>query len=74
MTRRRFTIRIDGMTCGGCVRRVSTALRSIEGVEVEAVEVGQATGFIVDDDVVVADLSAALSKLGFSPQPVPEGT
>ena len=56
------------------MRRVSTALRSIEGVEVEAVEVGQATGFIVDDDVVVADLSAALSKLGFSPQPVPEST
>ena len=35
-------IEIGGMSCGHCVLQVRRALESVDGVEVEAVEVGQA--------------------------------
>ena len=34
---------IEGMHCQACVRRVQKALEKVEGVQVEAVEVGSAT-------------------------------
>ena len=33
---------IGGMSCGGCVRRVERALRTLPGIEVESVAVGLA--------------------------------
>jgi copper chaperone CopZ len=38
-----FTLKIDGMHCGSCVRRVSQALASAPGVVVNEVSVGKAT-------------------------------
>jgi len=38
----RVTMNIDGMTCGHCVASVKKALTSLDGVEVEQVELGQA--------------------------------
>ena len=37
-----FTLRIDGMHCGSCVRRVTQALNSAGNVEVEEVRIGAA--------------------------------
>jgi len=37
-----FTLRIDGMHCGSCIRRVSQALASAEGMQVEEVRLGAA--------------------------------
>ena len=37
-----FTLRIDGMHCGSCVRRVTQALNSAGSVEVEEVRIGAA--------------------------------
>ncbi len=37
------TIEIDGMSCHHCVRAIESALHSLEGVSVEAVEIGSAT-------------------------------
>jgi copper chaperone len=39
----RISLRIDGMTCGHCVGAVGRALRELEGVELEGVEIGSAT-------------------------------
>ena len=39
----RMTMSIDGMSCGHCVRAVTNALESVEGVEVEQVDLGTAT-------------------------------
>ncbi|MGI9089671.1 MAG: heavy-metal-associated domain-containing protein [Gemmatimonadaceae bacterium] len=39
----RLTLNISGMTCGHCVGRVTTALKSVDGVKVENVNVGSAT-------------------------------
>ena len=60
-----FAIQIEGMTCSGCVRRVTAALKGIEGVVVDVVEVGKATGHFDADDVVAADLVTAIDAIGF---------
>ena len=39
----RLTMRIEGMSCGHCVRAVDGALKAIDGVGVEQVQIGQAT-------------------------------
>jgi copper chaperone len=38
----RTSLRIDGMSCGHCVQAVKRALAGLDGVEVEAVEIGSA--------------------------------
>lgn len=39
----RVILKIDGMTCGNCVRHVTKALETLEGVKVEQVKIGEAT-------------------------------
>ncbi|MCC7195971.1 MAG: heavy-metal-associated domain-containing protein [Gemmatimonadaceae bacterium] len=38
-----MTMRIEGMSCGHCVKAVSKALGALPGVAVDKVEVGSAT-------------------------------
>ncbi len=38
-----MTLGIGGMSCGHCVGRVTKALESVDGVQVEHVKVGEAT-------------------------------
>jgi copper chaperone CopZ len=60
-----FTLQIDNMHCGACVRRVSQALASVEGVVVNEVRVGAAR-FSADLAPAPVDLAiAALAKAGF---------
>jgi copper chaperone CopZ len=60
-----FKLRIDGMHCGACIRRVSQALASVEGVQVEAVQVGEAR-FTSSLNTAPVDLAiAALAKAGY---------
>ena len=59
------TLRIDGMHCGSCVRRVSLALAATPGVTVNEVRVGAAR-FTTDQGSAPIDLAiAALAKAGF---------
>ena len=60
-----FTLRIDGMHCGSCVRRVTQALSSAEGVQVEEVRIGAARLKSEDRPPVDAAI-AALSKAGYT--------
>jgi copper chaperone CopZ len=39
----KMTIAISGMSCGHCVRAISDALRTVDGVRVDDVQVGSAT-------------------------------
>jgi copper chaperone len=60
-----FTLRIDGMHCGACVRRVSQALAT-EGLNVKEVRVGAAR---VETDQNPPPLDRALTaiqKVGYS--------
>jgi len=59
-----FTLRIDGMHCGSCVRRVTQALSSTEGVQVEEVRIGAAR-LKSDGRPPVEAAIAALGKAGY---------
>ena len=61
-----FILRIDGMHCGSCVRRVTQALNATGKVEVEEVRIGAARLKSADDSRSVDDTIAALAKAGYS--------
>jgi copper chaperone CopZ len=64
-----FSLRIDGMHCGSCIRRVSQALASAEGVTVKEVRLGAARLSAPNSVTKPApvDLAlAALAKAGYS--------
>ena len=61
-----FTLQIDGMHCGSCVRRVSQTLASIEGTVVKDVQIGSAQ-ITTELNPAPVDLAiAALAKAGFT--------
>jgi copper chaperone CopZ len=60
-----FTLRIDNMHCGGCVRRVSLALATVEEVAVKEVRVGEARLSSNLDPAPVDLAVAALAKAGY---------
>lgn len=65
------TLRIDGMTCGGCARSVRKALEK-SGATVETVDHEAGTA-VVRDDVDRDAAAAALSKAGFTLVPMNAG-
>lgn len=60
-----FTLHIDGMHCGSCIRRVSQALASAEGVEVQEVNLGAARLSTSLAPAPVELVIAALAKAGY---------
>jgi copper chaperone len=61
-----FTLHIDGMHCGACVKRVTQALAAVEGVVVNEVRVGAARLTSSQDPAPVDLAVAALAKIGFT--------
>jgi copper chaperone CopZ len=61
-----FTLRIDGMHCGSCVRRASQALTAVPGVAVNEVRVGAARLTAPDEPAPVDLAIAALAKAGYT--------
>lgn len=61
-----FTLRIDNMHCGSCIRRVTQALASAEGVQVEEVRLGAARLKSDVDPAPVDAALAALAKAGYA--------
>lgn len=59
-------LKIDGMHCGACVRRVEQALQQVRGVEVKEVRVGAARVQVEDAAVLGPDLLGAVAKAGYS--------
>jgi copper chaperone CopZ len=60
-----FKLQIDGMHCGSCVRRVSQALASTEGIQVEEVTVGAARLSSPSEPAPVDLAIASLAKAGY---------
>jgi copper chaperone CopZ len=65
-----FTLQIDGMHCGSCVRRASQALAAVDGVVVNEVRIGaarltSATEPAPPDSIIDAAI-AALAKAGYT--------
>jgi len=61
-----FTLRIDNMHCGSCVRRVSQALASTPGLQVKEVRVGAARLASTGSPAPVEMAVAALAKAGYA--------
>ena len=61
-----FTLRIEGMHCGGCVRRVSQALAATPGVEVREVSVGAARISSAEEPAPIELAIAAVAKAGYA--------
>jgi copper chaperone len=57
---------IEGMHCGGCVRRVTAALQDLRGVEVGLVEVGSAEVRFDPGRANVDEIAGAVDRIGFA--------
>ena len=56
---------IEGMHCGGCVNRVTMALKKTPGVEVRSVDVGSAEVSFDEAQVRPEAIAAAVNQIGF---------
>ena len=56
---------LNGMHCGACVRRVTTALQSLPGVQVNSAEVGSAQVTFDPDQATAPEIIAAVDRIGF---------
>ncbi len=61
-----FTLKVDGMHCGSCVRRVSQALAATPGVVVKEVGVGTARLSSAEEPAPVDLAIAAIAKAGYT--------
>jgi copper chaperone len=61
-----FTLQIEGMHCGACVRRVNQALESTPGVVVKEVRVGAARLSTNEEPAPVDVAIAAIAKAGYT--------
>ena len=62
-------IKIDGMHCAACVRRVTAALSKIPGVHLDTVEIGSARVQFDSSLTSPASISQAIDSIGFTAQP-----
>ena len=61
-----FSLRIDGMHCGSCIRRVSQALVAVPGVAVKEVRLGAARLDSPLEPPPIDLTIAALAKAGYT--------
>lgn len=65
-------LRIDGMHCGSCIRRVTQSLQAVPGAEVAEVRLGAARVEASEgrgaEDSLINSLIAGLGKAGFAAQ------
>lgn len=59
---------IEGMHCGACVHRVTNALLTVPGVELNSVEVGSAQLQFNPDEATPEQIAAAVNGIGFTAQ------
>lgn len=60
------TLRIDGMSCGHCVKAVTKALQDLPGVDVKDVTVGGATVEVDQSRVTQTQLAEAIAEAGYT--------
>ncbi len=65
MDQRNLTLAIEGMHCGACVRRVTTALEKMDGVEVVQVDIGSAVVRFTGSEPEEARILDAIERIGF---------
>lgn len=58
-----FDLKIEGMHCAACVRRVTAAVARVDGAEAEKVDVGSASVRL--DTATLAQVKESIEKAGF---------
>lgn len=64
----RLTLKVTGMTCGHCQKRVETALSQVPGVFAAVVDLqdGVAEVDYDDDAATIEELTAAVARAGYA--------
>lgn len=60
-----LTLSIEGMHCGACVRRATTALQRVTGVRLDSVDVGSARISFNSEQATTGEIVGALDRIGF---------
>ena len=68
-----LTLRVPGMTCRHCVRKVTAALRDVPGVQLVQADLTTTT-VVLRGEPTVADVLAALDQAGFPGTVLPAPT
>ncbi len=61
-------LRVNGMTCDACARRVEGALRRVEGVGRVSVDRAIGKAIVEHDGVPAAELAVVVTKAGYPSQ------
>ncbi len=62
-----LNIEVEGMSCGGCVKKISNHFQNIDGISETKVSLeGQTVTIIADDDLSNMKVRNDLIELGFS--------
>lgn len=67
----KVTLKVDGMSCGHCVRAVEQALRSVEGVSLEQLAIGSATVSFDPTRTTLGALIDAVADAGYEARELP---
>jgi len=62
----KLRLSIEGMHCGGCVRRVTAVLQGVQGVKLGPVEVGSAQLTFDPSQTNAEEIAAAVNRVGFA--------
>jgi copper ion binding protein len=67
MAKSKVELKVDGMTCGSCVRSIEKKLLKVAGVELVRVnlDTGKATVEYDDSQAQIDQLIAAVEQIGF---------
>lgn len=60
-----LTLHIEGMSCGHCLNAVNKALQSLDGVEIESVQIGRAVVRYDDSRLDPDRIAAAITAEGY---------
>jgi copper chaperone len=60
-----LTLHIDGMSCGHCLNAVNKALRSLDGVEIQSVQIGRAEVRYDETRLNPDQIAAAVTAEGY---------
>ena len=63
------SLKIEGMSCQHCVRAVRAALESLDGVEVESVDVGSAELTFDPSKASIAQITDIVADAGYPAEP-----
>lgn len=63
--REELSVSIEGMHCGACVRRVTNALQTVAGVQLDSVDVGSARMTFDPAQASVENILSAINGIGF---------